>query len=64
MTTSVALSQRKLKKKKGEMNGFSALGIFISVAFRRDAAVGDDLSKAASRAGDQLRVNSAVLFFG
>ena len=46
------------------MNGFSALGIFISVAFRRDAAVGDDLSKAASRAGDQLRVNSAVLFFG
>ena len=45
------------------MNGFSALGLFISVAFRRDA-VGDDLSKAASMAGDQLRVNPAVLFFG
>lgn len=45
------------------MSGFSALGLFISVAFRRDT-VGDDLSKAASRAGDQLRVNPAVLFFG
>lgn len=45
------------------MNGFSAVGLFISAAFRRDA-VGDDLPKAASRAGDQLRVNPAVLFFG
>lgn len=54
---------KEIFKKRVEVNGFSAVGLFISAAFRRDA-VGDDLPKAASRAGDQLRVNPAVLFFG
>jgi len=62
MTTSVALSQWKLKKKnRGEW--VFCIGLFISAAFKRDA-VGDDPSKAASRAGDQLRVSPAVLSLG